>query len=60
MERAESELKTIEGQRKKMVGQAREAMRRREEGNGADELEMRGRWVRGVEGGLKGMLGVEG
>lgn len=59
LERAESEVKRLEEERDSVVGQAREAMRRREEGSGADELEMRGRWLRGVEGVLRGMLGVE-
>lgn len=59
LERAENEAKRLEGERERVVGQAREAMRRREGGSGADELEMRGRWLRGVEGGLRGMLGVE-
>ena len=59
LERAESEMKKLKEERERVVGQAREAMRRREEGSGADELEMRGRWLRGVQSGLKGMLGVE-
>ncbi len=60
LERAESEVKKLEGERERVVGQAGEAMRRREEGEGGDELEMKGRWLRGVDGGLRGMLGVEG
>ena len=59
LDKAESEVKTLERERERVVGQAREAMRRREEGDGGDELEMKGRWLRGVESGLKGMLGVE-
>ena len=30
------------------------------EGGGADELEMKGRWLRSVEAGLRQMLEVEG
>jgi chromosome segregation ATPase len=59
LERAESEAKGLEEQRERVLCQARDAMRRRDEGSGADELEMRGRWLRGVENGLRGMLGVE-
>lgn len=40
--------------------EASEAVRRREEGGGGDELERRGRWLKGVEKGLRGMLEVEG
>ena len=35
-------------------------MERKREGGGADELEMRGRWLRGVDGVIRGMLEVEG
>lgn len=62
LEKVENDLKGLEEVREKVVGAAREAIRRREEaekGGGGDEIEIRGRWLRGVEGGLKGMLGVE-
>ncbi|KAK5164365.1 uncharacterized protein LTR77_010061 [Saxophila tyrrhenica] len=42
----------------KAVEEAQEARRRREGGVGGDEMEERGRWLRGVEGGLRGMLEV--
>lgn len=38
------------------VEEAKEARRRREHGGMGDELEERGRWLRGVETGLKTML----
>ena len=42
----------------KAVEEAQEAKRRREMGAGADELEEKGRWLRGVETSLKAMLEV--
>ncbi len=38
---------------------AREAVKRKEDGGWGDELEGRGRWLRGVEAGLRGILEVE-
>lgn len=63
LERLEGEIGPLRA-RAEVVGKAAaEARRRREvqfgEG-GEDELEVRGRWYRGVEGGVRGMLGVEG
>lgn len=59
LEKAESELRGVEEQREDVVAEAREALRRREEGGGGDELERRGRWLKGVETGLRGMLEAE-
>jgi len=43
----------------KAVQEAQEARRRRQDGAGiGDELEERGRWLRGVETGLRKMLEV--
>ncbi|KAF7856333.1 hypothetical protein EAF04_009861 [Stromatinia cepivora] len=62
IERLNAELVPLEAKRTISVAAAREAKRRKEEGVGGtgDDLEERGRWWRGVEGGLRGMLGVEG
>lgn len=59
LERIQGEAGVLEAKREKVVASAKEAKRRREEGGGADELEERGRWYRGVEAGLRGMLDVE-
>ncbi|RDW77220.1 hypothetical protein BP6252_05273 [Coleophoma cylindrospora] len=61
LERLQSELQPLEVKRLGTTASAREAKRRKEEALGGigDDLEERGRWWRGVEGGLKGMLGVE-
>ena len=55
----ERELRKLELERERAVSAAREAVERKQEGGGADELEMRGRWLRGIESGLKRMLEVE-
>ncbi|KAK3172444.1 hypothetical protein OEA41_005766 [Lepraria neglecta] len=60
LESEERELRKLEGERGRAVQAAREAVERKSEGGGADELEMRGRWLRGVEGAVRGMLEVEG
>ena len=59
LENEERELKRLEGERERAVGAAREAVERKREGGGADELEMKGRWLRSVEAGLRQMLEVE-
>ncbi|KAI9829427.1 MAG: hypothetical protein M1819_006364 [Sarea resinae] len=61
LERAEAELRPLEMQRAGSVAAAEEARRRKEAGERGvgDELEERGRWYRGVEAGLREMLGVE-
>ena len=62
LERLNAELQPLEVKRLGSTASAREAKRRKEEALGGvgDDLEERGRWWRGVESGLKGMLGVEG
>ena len=62
LERLNGELQPLEIKRLGSTASAREAKRRKEEalGGAGDDLEERGRWWRGVESGLKGMLGVEG
>jgi len=58
--KVESELKELESQKATAVQGAREAMSRRHGGaDGGDELEMRGRWLKGVDTSLRAMLGVE-
>ncbi|CAD6447706.1 30623936-a1f2-4476-8d96-3fcaf446d80e [Sclerotinia trifoliorum] len=61
VERLNAELVPLDAKRTISVAAAREAQRRKEEGAGGtgDDLEERGRWWRGVEGGLRGVLGVE-
>ncbi len=61
LERLNAELQPLEVRRLGSTASAREARRRKEEALGGvgDDLEERSRWWRGVESGLKGMLGVE-
>jgi chromosome segregation ATPase len=61
LERLNAELQLLEVKRLGSTAAANEAKRRKEEALGGvgDDLEERGRWWRGVESGLKGMLGVE-
>ena len=59
LENEERELQMLELERERAVGLAREAAERKQESGGADDLEIRGMWLRGVERGLKGMLEVE-
>lgn len=58
LESEERELQKLELERERAVGLAREAVDRKQEGGGADELERKGRWLRGVESGLREMLEV--
>ena len=59
LEAEQKALKGIERQMVEVQEQAREAVRRKQEGKGdAEGLEERGRWYRSVEAGLKGMLEV--
>ncbi|KAG7008772.1 hypothetical protein G7Y79_00004g013560 [Physcia stellaris] len=61
LEKAENELRAVEAQKEIAVQGAREAMGRRGDGaggEGVDELELRGRWLRGVETSLRAMLEV--
>lgn len=61
LERLENELQPLEVKRLGSTAAAREAKRRKEEALGGvgDDLEERGRWWRGVDTGLREMLGVE-
>lgn len=61
LERLNAELQPLEVKRLGSTASAREAKRRREEALGGfgNDLEERGRWWRGVESGLKGMLSIE-
>ena len=59
LEMEERELQKFEAEKERAVNAAREAAERKHEGGGTDDLEMRGRWLRSVESGLKGMLEVE-
>ncbi|KAL9607120.1 MAG: hypothetical protein Q9167_007938 [Letrouitia subvulpina] len=54
------ELKRLEKERGNTVENAREAVKRRKDGGETgDGLEMRGRWLKGCEDGLRELLGVE-
>ena len=61
----ERELRALEKEKEGKIGEAREAKRRKEgdgSGNGnvgGGEVELRGRWLRGQEGMLRAMVGVE-
>lgn len=61
LERLEAELQPLEVKRQGTTALARDAKRRKEDalGGTGDDLEERGRWWRGVEGGLKVLLDVE-
>jgi hypothetical protein len=61
LERLEAELQPLEVKRQGTTALARDAKRRKEDslGGNGDDLEERGRWWRGVEGGLKVLLDVE-
>ncbi|KFY10078.1 hypothetical protein V492_05199 [Pseudogymnoascus sp. VKM F-4246] len=58
VERLEAELQPLEVKRQGTTALARDAKRRKEDalGGNGDDLEERGRWWRGVEGGLKVIL----
>lgn len=57
VQRLRDELAPVQLRKIKAVEEAEEAQRRRGQGGG-DELEERGRWLRGVEGTLKAALEV--
>ncbi|MCJ1315954.1 hypothetical protein MMC15_001274 [Xylographa vitiligo] len=61
LELREKELKPLEAQKAATVAAAQEARRRKEEAERGlgDELELKGRWYRSVDTGLREMLGVE-
>lgn len=54
----ERELGVLERKKGEAVAQAKEAQRRKREGE-SDGLEEMGRWYRGTEESLKQLLGVE-
>lgn len=54
----EADLVPLEQRKEDAVRSANEARQGRENGGKGDELEERGRWLRGVEGSLKTMLEV--
>lgn len=58
LENEARELQKLELERERAVDLAREAVERRQEGGGGDELERKGRWLRGVENGLREMLQI--
>lgn len=59
VERLQDDLAPLQMRKIKAVQEAQEARRRRADGGGlGDELEEKGRWLRGVEAGLRGMLEV--
>ena len=59
-EKVENEVHLLEVQKAGVVAAAKEARRRKDDGERGigDSLELRGRWYCGVETGLKDMLGV--
>ena len=54
----QDEVSILNTKKIRAVEEAQDARRRREVGGMEDELEERGRWLRGVEGGLKSLLEV--
>ena len=58
LENEETQLQKLEQERERAVGLAREAVERKQKGSAGDELERKGRWLRGVESGLREMLEV--
>ncbi|KAK5114674.1 hypothetical protein LTR62_002247 [Meristemomyces frigidus] len=61
VESLRDELEPLQQKKVKAVQEAQDARRRREQGNEGlvgDEMDERGRWLRGVEAGLRGMLEV--
>lgn len=60
LKQAQDELKAAERTRDQTVRSAKEAQARRENGKGGmDDIEERGRWLRGVESTMKSLLEVE-
>ena len=60
LQKAEEELQQVEARWEEVAVGARDAVQRRAEGRGGDELESKGRWLTGVEAGLKEMLDIKG
>ncbi|KAL8977223.1 MAG: hypothetical protein Q9177_006684, partial [Variospora cf. flavescens] len=59
LERLADELKGLEREKEKAVEGAREAVKSRKSGGAVgDGLETRGRWLKGCDEGLRGLLGV--
>ena len=60
LEGVENELRTLEGQKSGAVAAAKEARKRKEDGERGvgDGMELNGRWYRSVEMGLQEILGV--
>ena len=58
VQRLQDELAPIQMRKIRAVEEAKDARRRREEGGMADEMEEKGRWLRGVETSLRAMLEV--
>lgn len=54
----QDEVSILNTKKIRAVEEAKEARRRRENGGMGDELDERGRWLRGVESGLRTMLEV--
>jgi len=54
----QDEVSILNAKKIRAVEEAMEARRGRENGGMVDELEDRGRWLRGVEAGLRTMLEV--
>lgn len=52
----EDELKPLEKRKRNAIEEAQEAQKKRGKGGMGDEIERRGRWLKGVEVGLKAML----
>ncbi|EPQ65374.1 BgtA-20286 [Blumeria graminis f. sp. tritici] len=61
LERVHNELRTLEVKKLHSINAASEARKRKEESTSdiRDDLEEKGRWLRAVETGLKGILGIE-
>ena len=59
LEQEERETRLLEVERTRVINAAREAMERKMADGGIDEVEMRGRWLRGVESGMREMLEVK-
>ncbi|SZF00539.1 unnamed protein product [Blumeria hordei] len=61
LERVHNELRTLEVKKLHSINAASEARKRKEESTSdiGDDLEEKGRWLRAVETGLKGILGIE-
>ncbi|KAL9600630.1 MAG: hypothetical protein Q9219_003063 [cf. Caloplaca sp. 3 TL-2023] len=60
LKKLEAEVKVLEREKERAIEGVREAVKNRKVGGEVgDELEVRGRWLKGCEEGLRGLLGVE-